>query len=472
MAHPYRPMVEFASCWLSQIEGASMSADTLTKPALRPYLAATARFAAGDDNPREFLERGLKELDRWEPKIGAFVNLNIPAARAAADQATARWRAGKPLSAIDGIPMGIKDVIETADMPTELGSPLFAGWRSWKDAASVGALRAAGAVIVGKTVTTEFAMSYPRGTRNPWNLAHTPGGSSSGSAAAVAAGIISAGLGTQVIGSTLRPASFCGVYGYKPSVHALNRTGSHDYQSQSCTGILAASLADAWQVAYEIAVRAGGDPGWPGLVGPECAPPARKPRRLAFLETAGWAVAGAPAKQCMEDALARIKAAGVEVLTRKTHAMVDAIEPDIAGALELSTRINDFEMRGFIQSCADRDIDKLSPVVRERLPKAAALTIVDYRADLVKRDEIRAAYTELAADCDACVTLGATGPAPEGLGSTGITQSNVPASLLGIPAVTLPVFSVAGLPLGLQVMGFADRDADAFAIAAWLRDLF
>ena len=165
-------------------------------------------------------------------------------------------------------------------------------------------------------------------------------------------------------------------------MHALNRTGSHDYQSQSCTGVLAASLEDTWQVAYEIAVRAGGDPGWPGLTGPERAPPARKPRRLAFLETAGWAIAGAPAKQCMEDALARIRAAGVKVLTRTTHAMVDAIEPDIAGALELSIRINDFEMRCFIRSCADRDIDKLSPVVRERLPKTAALTIADYRSDL------------------------------------------------------------------------------------------
>ena len=449
-----------------------MPTDIRIKPAKRPYLAAAARFATGDDSPRDFLERGLKELEFWEPQIGAFVNLNIPGARAAADQATERWRAGKPLSAIDGIPMGIKDVIETVDMPTELGSPLFENWRSWKDAASVVALRAAGAVILGKTVTTEFAMSFPRGTRNPWNVAHTPGGSSSGSAAAVAAGIISAGLGTQVIGSTLRPASFCGVFGYKPSVHALNRTGSHDYQSQSCTGIIAASLEDTWQVAYEIAVRAGGDPGWPGLMGPDRAPAAKKPRRLAFLETAGWAIAGEPAKQCMENAIARIRAAGVEVLTRTTHAMVDAIEPDIAGAFELSTRINDFEMRSLIRSCADRDIDKLSPVVRERLAKTAALTIADYRSDLTARDEIRAAYAELAADCDACVTLGATGPAPEGLGSTGITQMNVPASLLGIPALTLPVFTVDELPLGLQVMGFADRDADAFGITGWVLGLF
>src|ERR1700730_813419 len=448
-----------------------MSTDIRIKPAMRPFLAATKRFATGDDNPRAFLDRVFKELDGWEPQIGAFVNLNLPAARAAADRATARWRDGKPSSPIDGIPMGIKDVIETADMPTDLGSPLFEDWRSWKDAASIVALRAAGAVIVGKTVTTEFAMSYPRGTRNPWNLDHTPGGSSSGSAAAVAAGIISAGLGTQVLGSTLRPASFCGVYGYKPSVHALNRTGSHDYQSQSCTGILAASLEDTWQVAYEIVLRAGGDPGWPGLAGPDRAPSSKKPRRLAFVETAGWAVAGEAASQCMNQALARISAAGVEVLPRKTHAMVDAIEPDLAAALDLSMRINDFEMRSLIQSCADRDIEKLSPVVRERIPKATALTLADYRGDLATRDEIRAAYAELAADCDACVTLASAGPAPRGLESTGITLMNVPASLLGIPALTLPVFSVGELPLGLQVMGFADRDADLFGIPAWLRDL-
>jgi Asp-tRNA(Asn)/Glu-tRNA(Gln) amidotransferase A subunit family amidase len=150
--------------------------------------------------------------------------------------------------------------------------------------------------------------------------------------------------------------------------------------------------------------------------------------------------------------------------------MVDAIEPDIAGAFELSMRINDFEMRGFIQSCADRDIDKLSPVVRERLPTTAALTLADYRNDLATRDEIRAAYAELAADCYACITLGATGPAPEGLGSTGAPHMNVPASLLGIPALTLPVFTVNGLPLGLQVIGRIGDDARTLAAAAWIAE--
>src|SRR5277367_2589235 len=242
------------------------------KPVARPFLAVAQSFASGAQTPREFLERSLALLEQWEPRIGAFVCTNVPAARAASDRATARWRAGKPLSAIDGMPVGIKDIIETVDMPTEMGSPLFAGWRSQKDAACVRALRDAGAVILGKTVTTEFAASHPRGTRNPWNTAHTPGGSSSGSAASVAVGIVSAALGTQVIGSTIRPASFCGCVGFKPSVNALNREGSHDYQSQSCTGILGASLADVWQTAYEIVARVGGDAGTPGLQGPDKMP--------------------------------------------------------------------------------------------------------------------------------------------------------------------------------------------------------
>src|SRR5579863_6511870 len=261
---------------------------TQTKPVMRSYLAAAAEFASGKQTPRQFLESSLALLEQWEPRIGAFVCTNLPAARAAAERSTERWRAGKPLSAIDGMPVGIKDIIETVDMPTEMGSPLFSGWRSEKDAACVRALRDAGAVIIGKTVTTEFAASEPRGTRNPWNTAHTPGGSSSGSAASVAAGIVSAALGTQVISSTVRPASYCGCVGFKPTVNALNRQGSHDYQSQSCTGILGASLEDTWQVAHEIVARVGGDAGTPGLQGPAALPPAQKPRRLAMLETTGW----------------------------------------------------------------------------------------------------------------------------------------------------------------------------------------
>ncbi len=439
-----------------------------TKPVMRPYLAATRDFASGKDTPRQFLERSLALLEEWEPRIGAFVHTNLPAARAAAERSTERWKAGKPLSPIDGMPVGIKDIIETVDMPTEMGSPLFTGWRSEKDAASVRALRDAGAVIVGKTVTTEFAASHPRGTRNPWNVAHTPGGSSSGSAASVATGIVSAALGTQVIGSTIRPASYCGCVGYKPSVNALNREGSHDYQSQSCTGILGATLEDVWQVAHEIVARVGGDAGTPGLQGPDSMPPAEKPRRLAMIETAGWEVASAIAKQRLNERVERLKSAGIEIRTRHNDDKVAALENELLNAQELSHRCNGWEARWFLRSMRDRDASKLSRTIIERTQKYEDLTLAEHRADLRERARIRAVHAELAANCDACLALAAPSNAPEGLETTGNPEFAVPASLLGVPALSLPLFEVNDMPLGLQVIGYFDRDAEAFGVAAWL----
>jgi Asp-tRNA(Asn)/Glu-tRNA(Gln) amidotransferase A subunit family amidase len=449
-----------------------LAPDVTSKFSSKPYLSATARFADGGDTPRDFLERCLADLAALEPKIGAFVNLNLDGARAAADRATKRWREGRTLSKIDGMPIGIKDIIETADMPTENGSPLFAGFRSERDGASVAALREAGAVIVGKTVTTEFAATEPRGTRNPHDPRRTPGGSSSGSAAAVGSGMLSAALGTQVIGSTIRPASYCGCIGFKVTVGALNRGGSYDGLSQSATGVLASTLEDTWQVAYEIAVRAGGDPGYPGLFGPASAPPAKKPRRLAFLETAGWAAASAGAKQAMAGALARLEAAGIEVLMRQSHTKVAAVETAIASARELSMRINGFESRWPLNTYRERDASKLSRVMLARLGEAEAMTIADYRNDLAQRDKTRALYAELAAECDACVSLSAPAAAPLGLESTGNPNCTVHASLLGIPAISLPVLADEGLPLGLQVTGFVDGDAQVFAAAAAIKALF
>jgi Asp-tRNA(Asn)/Glu-tRNA(Gln) amidotransferase A subunit family amidase len=447
---------------------AQMPASEQTKPVLRPYLAAAKTFVSGTQTPRQFLERSLELLDLWEPRIGAFVCTNLPAARAAADKSAERWRAGKPLSAIDGMPVGIKDIIETVDMPTEMGSPLFAGWRSEKDAANVRALREAGAVILGKTVTTEFAASEPRGTRNPWNTAHTPGGSSSGSAASVGAGIASAALGTQVIGSTIRPASFCGCFGFKPSVNALNREGCHDYQSQSCTGILAASLEDTWQVAHEIVARVGGDAGTPGLQGPDALPVARKPRRLAILETAGWEGATARAKEHFNEAVALLKSAGIEIRNRHNDDKVAALETALLNAAELSHRCNGWETRWFLHAMVERDAGKLSRNILDRARRYEDMTLADHRADLRERARVRAVHAELAATCDATITLAAPGGAPEGLASTGSPEFAVPASLLGVPALSLPLFEVGGMPLGLQAIGYFDRDADAFAVASWI----
>ena len=448
-----------------------LAPDEKLKLSPKPYLSATPGFAGGADTPRDFLERCLADLAALEPKIGAFVNLNLAGARSAADRATARWREGRPLSKIDGMPVGIKDIIETADMPTENGSPLFAGFRSERDAASVAALREAGAVVVGKTVTTEFAASEPRGTRNPHDLRRTPGGSSSGSAAGVAAGMMSAALGTQVIGSTIRPASYCGCVGFKVTVGALNRGGSYDGLSQSSTGVLATTLADTWQVAYEIAVRAGGDPGYPGLFGPASTPAPKKPHRVAFLETPGWATASAGAKQAMTDALAQLEAAGIDVLTPQSHPKVAAVEAAIAQARPLSMRINGWESRWPLNTYRERDASKLSSVMLTRLAEAEAMTLDEYRTDLAQRDKSRALYAELAADCDACVSLSAPAAAPMGLESTGDPNCTVHVSLLGIPALSLPVLADDGLPLGLQVTGFTNGDAETLAAAASIQTL-
>jgi Asp-tRNA(Asn)/Glu-tRNA(Gln) amidotransferase A subunit family amidase len=450
-----------------------LAQDDKLKLSPKPYLSAAPGFAKGADTPREFLERCLADLAALEPRIGAFVNLSLERARASADEATARWRAGRPLSKIDGMPVGIKDIIETADMPTENGSPLFAGFRSERDAASVAALREAGAVVVGKTVTTEFASSEPVvKARNPHDLRRTPGGSSSGSAAGVAAGMFSAALGTQVIGSTIRPASYCGCIGFKVSLGALNRGGSYDGLSQSCTGVLATTLEDTWQVAYEIAKRAGGDPGYPGLFGPDSIPAQRLPRRLAFLETPGWAAATSDAKREMANALARCKAAGIDVLTRQSDTKVAAVEAAIADARPLSMRINGWESRWPLNTYRNRDASKVSPVMLQRLAEAEAMSLDDYRRDIAQRDKVRVLYAGLKAECDACVSLSAPAAAPIGLEWTGDPSCTVHASLIGMPAISLPVLQDEGLPLGLQVTGFVNGDADLFAAAGSIKALF
>jgi Asp-tRNA(Asn)/Glu-tRNA(Gln) amidotransferase A subunit family amidase len=442
-----------------------MSRPDNNKPRMQSFLPATAAFAGGKDSPREFLERCIADLEAWEPKIGAFVTLNLAAARSAADRSTNRWRAGKPLSPIDGMPIGIKDIIETIDMATENGSPLFAGHHSERDSASVAALRDAGALIVGKTVTTEFAWMQPRATKNPWDLTRTPGGSSSGSAAAVAVGAISVGLGTQVFGSIVRPASFCGCFGFKPTVGAINRGGSHDALSQSTHGPIAASLPEAWQVAYEISKRAGGDPGFPGLYGPPTCPAPSRPRRLAVLETDGWAVATSAAKDAFGEASAKLKSASVGLVSRHDNEKMAAVEDAIRGARELCANIIAWESRWPINTYRARDASKLSQAMLDLSARAEALNLDDYRRDIRERDRRRAVHQALAGEFDACLTLSAPGAAPVGLSSTGDPAFVIPGSMLGVPAISLPVLQDSGLPLGLQLLGFANADAPLFSTA-------
>ena len=222
-----------------------------------------------------------------------------------------------------------------------------------------------------------------------------------------------------MVGSIVRPASFCGVYGMKPSLGGINRLGSHDFMSQSSQGVLAASLADAWQVLTEIASRAGGDPGYPGLVGPALLPSARKPRRLAFLETTGWSLVSEPLKAQVAAGLDRLRKAGIEIVDRTSNADVEAAEKAITAALEMTRLINAWESRWPLNIYRERDASKLSPDMRARSEEAEALTQAQYRRALDKRAAIRATYAKLAQVADACITLTAVGAAPVGLSSTG-----------------------------------------------------
>ena len=439
-----------------------------TDPFLVSYYDCLPNFHTGDDSPRAFLERCLKKIESREDEVRAFTALDIEGAREAADRATLRYGEGRVLSLVDGMPIGVKDVIDTADLPTQMGSPLFREWRPRFDAASVSALRQAGAVILGKTVTTEFAAVVPGPTRNPFDQNRTPGGSSSGSAAAVGIGMIPAGLGTQVIGSITRPASYCGCYGYKPTVGAVNRGGSLDYMSQSTQGVLAASLDDAWAVIYAISARVGGDPGFPGLYGGEDPGPESGPARLIRLDTAGWDRVDENTRGVFDDALDRLRSAGVEIIGRRDNRLIETYEETIAEGLDISRSINTWEFHWPLLTFEDRIPGHLSDIMEGRLEAAGAMTPADYRTWIAKRDQARDLHRELAAIADGFITLGATGAAPVGLDSTGDPAFSLPASYIGCPVVSLPCLSVDGMPLGIQMIGFADEDEGLFSQARWI----
>ncbi|MBI1774602.1 MAG: amidase [Proteobacteria bacterium] len=432
---------------------------------------ARERFSTGRQSPREFLEACLKRIEEREPTVKAFVAINPEGAKRAADAASERYRAGKPLSLIDGMPVAIKDIIETLDLPTEFGSSVFKGWNGGRDSAAAYALRQAGAVIVGKAVTTEFAGAPPGPTTNPHDPKRTPGGSSSGSAACVAAGMVPVALGTQVGGSVLRPASFCGIVGFKPTFGALNRGGSSDNFSQNCLGTLSRTIEDAWAVCHEIALRVGGDPGFPAFAGGAAPAGPRRPDVLAVLETAGWAVADAGAKVAFEAFLPKLTEAGVSLVNRRTSRRVEQLERALADAMEISQGINDWEKLWPFAELDHRAGAGLSPGLRKAIADGRAMTPDAYAALLRRREHMRSMLQSLTGDVDACITLAAPGIAPLGLASTGNAIFNLPGSALRTPALSLPLLMVDKMPLGVQLIGYPGRDRDLSAIAGYVLGL-
>jgi Asp-tRNA(Asn)/Glu-tRNA(Gln) amidotransferase A subunit family amidase len=447
----------------------------MRKPAIaytppRAYTRYADAFRSGETSPLALLEASLSRIEAREHEVRAFVALAIERARADAQRSTTRWRNGTPLSPLDGMAVGIKDIIETEDMPTGQGSPMWTGFRSQRDSATVQALRQAGAIILGKTTTTEFAASELfASTTNPHDPQRTPGGSSSGSAAAVGAGFVPLALGTQVVGSTIRPASYCGCIGYKPTYGALNRGGSYDPMSQSCTGVIGATLDDVWISSRAIASRVGGDPGYPGLAGPAMLPAARAPSRLVLLQTAGWCIATPGARAALEATAVWLRERGVEIVTREQSDAVERFDRLLAdGLMELTLAILAWESRWPLESYALHNSSALSRTTLARLASGAAMTQHDYAAALAGRAALRDEFAALIAGCDGVVTLGATGAAPLGFATTGQPDFAVPASTLGVPALTLPVLHDENLPLGLQIVGAAGEDAALFSLARWV----
>ena len=438
----------------------------------------TPSFRTGSDTPSAYLERCLETIATRDPVVQAFVVLNEAGARTAAEASAARWKAGCPLSTIDGLPIAIKDLLETKDMPTQMGCEAFTGNFPKRDNAAVWALRQAGAVILGKSVTAELGGFHPGPTTNPWDPARTPGGSSSGSAAAIAAGMVPAALGTQVGGSIIRPAAYCGNVALKPTQGGINR-GERQTTSMSTTGVHAGCIEDMWQVAIEIACRAGGDPGRSGLFGPSLPPRPEKPERLIVLETEGWAELDDASRSAFETLLGNLRDVGVKLLGREDHPWIEALEQGIASSRAICNAITNWENRWGHRNLVDQYPDGVSARLKAVLAQAEAMSTEDYRAALMERLAAQQRHTTLAPLADAVIGLSCPGPAPLWSGDVGDSLTpyptgdfvfNAPSSMLFAPAVTMPLMSVRGMPVGVQLMGQQHEDARMTAMARWMLD--
>jgi len=441
-------------------------------PNVLSYSSVMPEFVSGRRTPREFLERCIDVIQARERTVKAFVTLNLAAARKAADASTRRYRSGKPLSPVDGLPIAVKDIIATADAPTQMNSPAFKGWQSGQDAACVAALRKGGAVIVGKSVTTEFAIGFSGPTTNPFDSARTPGGSSSGSAAAVGAGMVPAGLGTQTQASTLRPASYCGAVGFKPTIGALHTGGIHPL-SATCDhlGIIAGTLEDAWRVASQVSLGIG-SPGHPFLPGAGPEPPApRGPGKLIRLYTRGWTEIDDSTKEAFETAVQALEAAGVRIVSRDDDERVARLERELDGGVDGALAIVAYEMKWPYEDYIARYGKLIGTRIHGLIERARGLTPADYEALLENRRRVLQLVRETAAGADGFLTLASSGPAIEGFEYTGSRTFLVYGSWLGLPAFSLPLLQVDGLPLGIQLIGVPQGDGALCALAHWfMRD--
>ncbi|NKB48976.1 MAG: amidase [Alphaproteobacteria bacterium] len=436
------------------------------------FVEQVPAFLAGDDTPRDLLERCIAVIETRESDVQAFVTLNLEGARAAADAAGARYKARAPRSLVDGLPIGLKDIIETADMPTQCGSPIYEGNETGRDAPLTAALRRGGAVIVGKTASTEFAYGNVMATCNPFDPNRTPGTSSSGSAAAVGAGMLPVAIGTQLMSSVMRPASYCGQVGVKPTYGAIRQAGIHPFSpSGEHVGAHTAKLADAWAVLRFLSNEAGPVPGSHGIAGPETLPPAEKPARLMRMYTPGWDIADGSVRAAFEAGLDRLSNAGVEIIEPAGVPELQALEDDFARADWCIAEIAAFEMRWpFFEYEAAGHTHH--PRIAKALARAHEITLADYHTALDFKAAFGARVRAASETIDGVVGLTAPEVAPVGLENIGNPVTCSPATCAGAPSLTLPLLAADDMPLGLQLIGFHGEDARLFGQAAWVEEVF
>src|SRR5712671_2692059 len=432
--------------------------------ALLSATEAAQRIRDGLLTSEELVQACLERIRAVEPAVQAWTFLDAEHALAQARAADERKRSGEPVGPLHGVPVGIKDIIDTGDMPTENGTVLHQGRTPRNDAAVVAMLRAAGAVILGKTVTTECAYFSPGKTRNPHNPEHTPGGSSSGSAAAVGAAMVPLALGSQTNGSVIRPAAFCGVYGFKPTHGLIPRTGVLKLsRALDHMGIFARTLDDIALAAEQLVGYDEGDP--------DTRPRARAPfgnisreeppipPLLAFVKTPHWDRVSAQAKDAFGELVESLGDRVEEVDLVSTAAEAwdwhkTIMEADMAANLER-------EWQGR---------DKLSPQLRGLMERGRETKAVDYQRALRGIPQILDSFDELFMErYDAIITPAAPGSAPKGLASTGDPAFCTLWTLCGMPAVSLPLMQDSGgLPIGVQLVGRRNFDARLLRTARWL----
>jgi Asp-tRNA(Asn)/Glu-tRNA(Gln) amidotransferase A subunit family amidase len=425
---------------------------------------AAADLREGRITSAELVGDCLARIEELEPDVQAWAFLDRDHALAQARALDLRRQEGKALGALHGVPIGIKDIFDTGDMPTELGSPLWVGRTPRRDAAAVARLRAAGAVIMGKTVTTEYAYFYPGKTRNPHDPERTPGGSSSGSAATVAVAMVPGAIGSQTNGSVIRPAAFCGVVGFKPTHGLIPRSGALMLsRTLDHVGLFARSVEDAALLAETLAGFDEDDPDTRPVARPPFAavaagePPL--PPRFAFVRSPAWK----HAEPVTEEAFAEL----VDALGEQASEV--ELGPSFDRVIDWHRTIMEVEMAHNLHRDYEQGRDRLSRQLCELIERGREYKAIEYTRAVAGIDPLNAALAAVFDEFDAILTPAAPGEAPRGLASTGNPVFCTTWTYLGVPAVTLPLLrSETGLPLGVQLVGRRGNDARLLRTARWL----